>query len=756
MDSPRAQTNPLAVALLTGLVATGALTVVVFGGGVIDEVSNSAATERAAQEMTQFASETAAVALGGSDRRRVDFSATEGTLATQPDASWICIQNGSAAAADRALVLPESDKSTETCEDNRTAMGAAVYDTGDGRVAYEGGGVWKTEGDGNSRMVSPPEFHYRGETLTLPVVQLDGDVRASGPQIGLVATAGATDRVNISNPLPEDSGSVYVTVGSEFYQAWGRFIAERTDGRVVELDHDAETVTVELVVRSPPTIDQAVYASSTEEEALQVDAAMVDSYDSGQSPPKYEPPDNNGSDGQVVTDGGIQIEDTVRGDIHTVRQGGDVTVSPDSGPGVDVEGDIHSQQGVVLNPAQMEGNIYADERVEIHDTGRSPEVDGDIHTDGVVDLSTVTVTGEVYANEGVVVDDDTGTDTVRGQVHTAGYLDVSSGVFTDATAVDRDFDASQATFAGPVDVSRDADAVKTEFNDDLRVDRDLTLVGGDNVDKEVDGSVHVGGDATLEDATVTGDLHVDGDVTCEGSTSTVEGAVHVSGDLSGCPFSKTDATPTVQSPAPSDAPAGTVAPNEPVIDPPAVELPDEDEFLPIPDDCRANGNPDNEGINIDGGTCTLQPGTYNVSTLDVDGDDPSSWNLKTATDATDGETVELYVGGDVSIAQDGTVRTGDSGHHNATELEINVYDEEATVDISSNVTGVVNAPGTKADIDSGAHVHGAVIADQVQADGGGGVHYDQALAGQTVGAGQGDVPSIRYLHITTNEMTIED
>ena len=749
MDSPRAQTNPVAIALLTGLVVTGALTVVVFGGGVIDEVSNSAATQRAAQEMTQFASETAAVALGGSDRRRVVFSATEGTLTTQPDASWICIQNGT--AGDRELVLPDS---VGTCENKRTPMGAAVYDTGDGRVAYEGGGVWTTDSNGNTRMVSPPEFHYQGQTLTLPVVQLHGDVRAAGPQVGLVATAGETNQVDISNPLPEKSGTIYVTIGSEFYQAWGRFIAERTDGRVVELDHDAGTVTVELVVPSPPTINQAVYASSTEDEALQVDAAMVDSYDSGQSPPKYEPPDNNGSDGKVVTDGGIQIQDTVRGDVYTVRQGGDVTVSPDSGPGVDVDGDIHSQQGVVLNPAQMEGNIYAEGRVEVHDTGTSPEVDGDIHTDGVVDLSTVTVTGDVYANEGIVVGDDTGTDTVRGEVHTAGYLDVSSGVFTDATSVDRDFDASQATFDGPVNVSRDATATKSEFNDDLRVDRDLTLVGGDNVAEEVDGSVHVGGDATLEAATITGDLHVDGDLSCD-SESAVDGTVYVGGDAD-VACGVTLNSPSVQSPDPSDAPTGTVSPNEPVIDPPAVQLPDEEEFDEIPDDCRANGNPDKDGIKIDSRTCTLQPGTYNVSKLDVDGDDPSSWNLRTDTDAAAGETVELYVGGDVSIAQDGTVRTGDSGHHNATELEINVYDDEATVDISSNVTGVVNAPGTKADIDSGAHVHGAVIADQVQADGGGGVHYDQALSGRTVGNGQGDVPSIRYLHVTTNEMTIED
>ena len=752
----RAQSNPVAIILLVGLVVTGAVTVVLFGGGVIDGLSDTAATERAGQEMTQFASESAAVALGGSDRRSIAFSATEGELTIEPEASWICVQNGS--VDDRELILPESPDSTETCADNRTAMGAAVYDTGDGRVAYEGGGVWTTDGDGNSRMVSPPEFHYRGDTLTLPVVQVDGDVRASGPQVQLQARAGETDRVDdISNPLSDDSGSVYVTVGSQFYEAWGEFMADRTDGKIVEVDHDEETVTVELVVPSPPSIEQAVYASSSEEEALQVDSAMVDSYDSTESPPTYEPPDNNGSDGQVVTNGEIDIEDTVRGDIYTIGGGGDVTVSPDSGPGVDVEGDIHSQQGVVLNPAQMEGNIYAEGRVEVHDTGTSPEVDGDIHTDGVVDLSTVTVTGDVYANEGVDVSDDTGTETVGGEVHTAGDLEVSSGgVFTDATAVDGDFDASEATFDGPVNVSRDATAVKTEFNDDLRVDRDLTLRGGDNVAEEVDGSVHVGGDATLEDVTVTGHLHVDGDVTCEGSSSTVGETVHVSGDLSGCQsISKTDSTPTVESPATSDAPTGTNAPDEPVIDPPAVELPDPSEVTEIPDACRAGGNDDEEGIEIDSRTCELQPGTYNVSKLVLDGDDASTANLKTLTQGS-GDEVELYVGGNVHINEEGTVQTGDSGHHNATELEINVYDPDATVAISSNVTGVVNAPGTKVDIDSGAHVHGAVIADQVQEDGGGGVHYDEALSGQTVGDGQGDTPTVRYLHVTRNEMTIED
>jgi len=53
-------------------------------------------------------------------------------------------------------------------------------------------------------------------------------------------------------------------------------------------------------------------------------------------------------------------------------------------------------------------------------------------------------------------------------------------------------------------------------------------------------------------------------------------------------------------------------------------------------------------------------------------------------------------------------------------------------------------------------VFGAVIAERVQADGSDGVRFDEALAGRTVGDGQGTGPTIQYLHVTTNEMTIED
>ncbi len=55
------------------------------------------------------------------------------------------------------------------------SMGEVAYHGSDEtRLAYQGGGVWRANGDGTSVMVSPPEFHYRDATLTLPLVTVSG------------------------------------------------------------------------------------------------------------------------------------------------------------------------------------------------------------------------------------------------------------------------------------------------------------------------------------------------------------------------------------------------------------------------------------------------------------------------------------------------------------------------------------------------------------------------------------------------------
>lgn len=682
------------------------------------------------------------------------------------------MRNGS--VSDREFILPESGGADETCQGRRTYMGTATYDTGAGTAAYEGGGVWTRGHEGGSRMVSPPEFHYRDQTLTLPVVQLDGDVAAGGSTVELTASAGRTERVDgIVNPLADSSGRVYVTVGSAYYEAWGEFIAERTAGQVVELDHDTETVTVELVVPSPATVDQAIYAAGEGPNAVQIQGMAVDSYNSSEGDGSYS--SSTSDNGTVTTGGGINpVEGTVDGDLYTVRQGETVKVSS----GGRVNGDVHSQHDVnVQGSGLVEGAIHADEAVTVKgeaggsvhaggDVGLPSSggvVQGDVRTAGTLSFgsSDTSVNGDVHGggltglgSDGrtlggdVYTDGSYGTEDTSSVVPVFGELHAGRGIYTDGVTVGgdahtkRDFVDTGSTYEGALHVGADATLTDTTVsNGDVFVGGDLTASGT----SEFDGTVYVGGDADLSSTVVHGDLHVDGDLHC--SDSTIHGDVYGTVEsASGCTFT-TAGSPSVVAPTPPDDPGGVTAPSQPVMDPPRIHLPPESAFDDIPEDCSNDGGTIQVGSA--GDHCRLPPGTYNASTLDVD-------NGKLTFEQ--GGAVELYVAGDVSLSG-GNVTTSPDGEHDAERVEINVLGD-STVDLEGvNLTGVINAPHAAVDLDEnngGAHVFGAIIAETVQGDNGAQVHYDESLGGTTVGDGRGDVPTIRYLHVTTNELNVTD
>ena len=763
MADRRAQSNPLATVILLGIVLATASTIVLFGGGVIDTLSTSADTERATQEMSHLAAESAAVGLGGSQQRRVTFDASEGKLTLNETASWICVQNGT--TDDREFILPEDGDPSASCGENRTYMGTMTYDTGDGRVAYEGGGVWTRGDDGESRMVSPPEFHYRGDTLTLPVVVLNGNVTRAGSETELTARDGETDQVDgISNPLDDSSGRVYVTIRSEYYEAWGDFLAERTDGQVVELDDDVKTVTVELAVPSPVTVQNAIYSKGNGGNAVQVQNMDIDSYDSD----TYSSSTAK-EGGDVVTDGGANpIKGTVDGDVYTVRKGakakiagtGRVNGSVHSQKKVDivdsgvVEEDVFTDEKVTVRGNEVGGSIHADKKVELRSSGvsvgdevrtgsklmfesDSVTVDGDIHAEDIKNLDKEpTLNGDVYTNGTYGQGSGTG-------VPVSGELHARDGIYTDDTEVDgsaytdSDLEDTDSEYGGEVHAGGDADLSGTT------VSGGDVFVGGDldtSNSADITGTVYVAGDADLDSTTIDGDLHVDGDISC--SNVTVTGDVHHVDTSLSC---VTTGSPSVVAPTSPDAPEAPAAPDEPTPDPPKIELPPEDEFDSVPASCTNGGGT----IQVQSSDhCELPPGTYNVSKLDVD---------QGKLTFEKGGRVELYVSDDLSLSS-GNITTAPAGEHDATRVEVNYYgNQEASV--LANFTGVINAPNVKVDMDEGnykPHVHGAIIAKKVQGDNGVQVHYDEDLSGRTVGDGQNGTTSIQYLHVTTNEVELED
>lgn len=245
----RGQSEVVAVILVMGIVLVGALTVVGLGSSALGGTESQLSDDRAEKTMTQLDSKAGLVALGESSSQRVSLPTGSGDqYRVNEDDGWL-----------RITVTNLSEES-DHFEVMNESLGAIVYENGDSTVAYQGGGVWRATEHGGM-MISPPEFHYRNGTLTLPAITVTGDSSlSSSARIEKASETRmfpdyAEDRFN-----PLDNHRVDVTVQSDYYMGWGSYFSERTDGDV-EYDHENETVTATLV--TPVDINEITAASAS-------------------------------------------------------------------------------------------------------------------------------------------------------------------------------------------------------------------------------------------------------------------------------------------------------------------------------------------------------------------------------------------------------------------------------------------------------------------------------------------------------------
>jgi hypothetical protein len=313
----RAQSSPIALILVFGLVILGTIAVVVLGAGAIQSSQDHLAAQNAEKAMTQLDSQASLVALGSSRTQRVDLKSAGGDGYRVDE------------TAGTMTVTHTTRNGTETVLD--ATLGSVTYEADSGStVAYQGGGVWRTSGDGNAVMVSPPEFHYRDATLTLPLVTVSGD-GSVGDRAVISANQSVqtypNDGRNYSNPL--QTGRVTITVQSDYYRAWGTYFEERTDG-TVNYDHDSNTARLNLTI---PTEQQRVRGAMVSGGTgttitLKKDAA-VDSYNSSQG--DYAATGGN-DEGDIYAAGGVEMKkdaaitgSLVVGSELTMKKGARVT-----------------------------------------------------------------------------------------------------------------------------------------------------------------------------------------------------------------------------------------------------------------------------------------------------------------------------------------------------------------------------------------------------------------------------------------------
>jgi hypothetical protein len=336
----RGQSEVLGVVLLLGITVAGITLVVAVGGTALEDSRSQLGTERAEKSLTQLDSKAAMVALGNSKRQEVEVARMQGAdYHVDGDAGWMNVTITNTTSGNTTTVVNES-------------LGEISYVTGRTTVAYQGGGIWRSDGDGGSTMVSPPEFHYRNATLTLPLISMNGTGEQTLDDSVVITRNGSQQRTypnatlneNFTNPL--ENGKVNVTVHSDYYRAWGDFFEERTDGVVYE-DPTTETVTVTLKTPAgKQRITGAVSSTaSSGSNTLDLsgaggDTARTDSYDSSVGP--YDDPAQNHSRGNITVGGSVDIagnscvNGTVKVGDQAERKGG----SGDCGGGEKVTGDV--------------------------------------------------------------------------------------------------------------------------------------------------------------------------------------------------------------------------------------------------------------------------------------------------------------------------------------------------------------------------------------------------------------------------------
>ncbi|WP_135613007.1 hypothetical protein [Methanococcoides sp. AM1] len=216
---------------------------------VIAEMQDDAEAQKVEQAFTILDSRISKVALGESPLQTTSITLGEGSINV----------NGPGEADKSRMTIQIINQTDNTKEEFNCSLGTIEYIKDDRKVAYEGGGVWSNYGSkGGTVMVSPPEFHYNGVTLTLPIMTIDGMSSSSGKgDVDIAVTSDNKPHIlypNVSasvlrkNPVVHDKIIVYIE--SQYYDAWADY-ADTLVYTSATLDDANETAIIEFYTTPP-------------------------------------------------------------------------------------------------------------------------------------------------------------------------------------------------------------------------------------------------------------------------------------------------------------------------------------------------------------------------------------------------------------------------------------------------------------------------------------------------------------------------
>lgn len=336
----RAASEVISVVLIVGIVMLAVSAVLVIGMPAVDNSQTHVEVGQAERSMVQFSSEASRVTSGSTSTSDVDLGLrnNRGTLDVDSVEGTITIEYSEGLTGRDYIVKNQS-------------MGTMTYEHGDTTIAYQGGGVWRSDGDG-SMMVSPPDMEFREDTLKIPIVVIENEETV---HTDVRVTSGQVEQhfPNESRELYSNrasTGTIFITIESEYYKAWARYFDEQSDEVFVDTSEEGIVEVIFYGTGHSISGDAGIITTSESGELhIEGSGSYIDSYNSTEGP--YENSQSDDGDvrsaGHIDLSGGSQIYGNV--DVEGMMEmGGESLISGDAeygeelnmDGGAEIEGDI--------------------------------------------------------------------------------------------------------------------------------------------------------------------------------------------------------------------------------------------------------------------------------------------------------------------------------------------------------------------------------------------------------------------------------
>jgi len=458
--SDRGVSSPVGVILILGITIASVMALFAIGGSVLGDTRADAERTQMENSMSGFSSKASLVGLGESgDQRFALGRASEGQVDIREHAGNVSMY--------------VENSSDERSYIGNVSMGSVVYESDGREIAYQGGGVW-TRQNGYSRMISPPEFHYRSETLTFPIINVTGSGSASGDVRGTVRSERDSRQLypNVSkdedfdNPLT--NGTVYIEIETDYCDGWESFFESRSQGQLNETcdEGPTDTVVVDLTVSFDPAFGSAVTAERIENDGANIEntrEGIIAPSASSRIEEQIQECLDNGCEtdfdstlenGTYYTDDADNFTDL---EIDTSDGPVDIVIN-DTESGIDGTGNIEITDGdeTVSVYVKTEGDISMAGGDDVNEEGDASQFITYVHSDvSAIQMSgSASYTGGIYAPNTVMEGDQGGGGGCGGgSVSVTGSVVVENFCFENG-----DFNHEESM--NDIDVDIDADTVK--------------------------------------------------------------------------------------------------------------------------------------------------------------------------------------------------------------------------------------------------------------------------------------------------------